>query len=298
MHTMKRCLIINADDLGYTSGINSAVDRCAASGSLRSATLMANGEAFEDAVAMAKANKGLSVGVHLVLTGLEPLSRSKDIPGLVGDDGRLPPDLGTLLIGLMSGKISKRAIQNELELQVGRVLDHGIHPTHLDGHKHVHILPGVLESVAEVASRHSIRWIRNPFEHGTCQDFFPLIPNASKGTFIKQHMKAYVTRVLRLMFLRILRRTGCCAAPRQLLRRLAHGTLWNEALVRRLVAVLPPGLSEWMLHPGVCDEDLLRLGSRLRESREVERDILLSPLLREWLEEHRVTLVAYGEEHA
>ena len=293
---MRRSLIINADDLGYTRGINRAVDLCAAAGTLRSATIMANGAAFEDAVAMAKGNARLSIGVHLVLTGLAPLSRPEDIPGLATPDGRLPSGPGALLRGLVSGRISPRVIQRELELQVVKVLDHGIVPTHLDSHKHVHLLPEVLAAVAAVASRHSIRWIRNPFDRSSLRDFFPSAPPGEKATFLKQHMNATVAGLFRPAFHQVIQGSRL-RAPDHFFGVSSTG-LWNEASLRRLMRRVPAGLSEWMLHPGVCDEELLRAGSRLRAAREVERDLLLSPLLRELLDENHITLVAYGEENA
>lgn len=293
---MRRSLVINADDMGYTRGINRAVDRCASRGMLRSATLMACGNAFEDAVAVAKRNPGLSIGVHLVLTGLRPLSRPADIPGLAGGEGLLPSGPDALLGGLLSGRISRRAVYRELELQVTKVLDHGIVPTHLDSHKHVHLLPQVLEAVVAVASRFSIGWVRNPFDGCSGRDLYPAVPPGCRATFFRQHLKSRTARLFRPSFLRILRQTGL-RTPDQFFGVSLTG-IWNEDSLRRLIRRVPPGLSEWMLHPGDCDEELLRLGSRLRESREIERDLLLSPVLRELVRENGITLAAFGEENA
>src|ERR1700729_307855 len=67
-------LILNADDFGLTAGINRAIGELHAAGALTSATLMANGPAFDDAVRVASAHPTLGVGCHVVLTDGAPVS--------------------------------------------------------------------------------------------------------------------------------------------------------------------------------------------------------------------------------
>ena len=67
-------LIINADDLGLTRGINLGVLQCADAGLLRSATLMAAGDAFEEAVKIFRGRDGFGTGIHFVLTGLKSVA--------------------------------------------------------------------------------------------------------------------------------------------------------------------------------------------------------------------------------
>ena len=81
-------LIINADDFGLTRGVNRAIAELHQAKALTSATLMATGAAFEDAVAIAHANPTLGVGCHIVLTDGTPVSPPKSIPTLIGSDGK------------------------------------------------------------------------------------------------------------------------------------------------------------------------------------------------------------------
>ena len=71
---MKR-LIVNADDFGFTKGVNTGIMRAYETGIVTSTTIMANGEAFEDAVDLARANPGLGVGCHLVVVGGRPTAQ-------------------------------------------------------------------------------------------------------------------------------------------------------------------------------------------------------------------------------
>src|SRR5204863_8267646 len=79
--SMKR-LIVNADDFGFTRGVNAGILRASESGILTSATLMANGDAFGEAVEMALANPRLGVGCHLVAVGGRPVAPPSEIPSL------------------------------------------------------------------------------------------------------------------------------------------------------------------------------------------------------------------------
>src|SRR6201996_7768591 len=101
-------LIINADDFGLTRGVNRAIAELHQAGALTSATLMATGPAFDDAVAIAHAHPTPGAGLPVVLTDGLPFSRPASIPTLLGPDGkRLRPSLLDFLQALLRGKISE-----------------------------------------------------------------------------------------------------------------------------------------------------------------------------------------------
>jgi chitin disaccharide deacetylase len=290
---MKRTLIVNADDLGYTRGVNGAIARCCTGGTVRSATLMANGPAFGDALAVIKRGDIRNVGIHLALTELMPVSRPDEVPGLIDEHGFMPSGPGGLLVLLQSGKVGTAALRKELERQVEKVLDHGLVPTHVDSHKHVHILPQVLDVTLEIAQKYSIPWIRCPFDGTPARRIAPLVERHHRVTFWKQHFKVVLSRIWRPAFMRRVRRSN--------MRTVDHFCgvsltgIWNELMVRRMVEQLPPGLNEWMIHPGACDRDLRQSQTRLLEQREKERDIFCSDALRELFAKHDVMLAGYGE---
>jgi chitin disaccharide deacetylase len=144
---MQRKLIINSDDFGLTRGVNSAISECVEGGLLRSATIMANAEAFDDAVRIAKEHGNLGVGIHFVLTGLKPLSPAEEVPLLTGRTGSLPSGPGELLKMVLTEKAARDEIRKELFSQAEKVFQSGIVPTHFDTHKHVHIIPAVLDII-------------------------------------------------------------------------------------------------------------------------------------------------------
>src|SRR5205085_8509787 len=109
---MKR-LIVNADDFGFTRGVNAGILRAFQGGILTSATLMANGDAFDEAAEMARAHPGLGVGIHLVAVGGRPLAPAAEIPSLVGADGRLPSTLTDLIKRLARGRVRVEHVERE-----------------------------------------------------------------------------------------------------------------------------------------------------------------------------------------
>ncbi len=290
----KRILIINADDLGYTQGVNEAIRRCSLAGMLRSATLMANGPAFDHAVAMVRDNEKLDVGVHLVLTELPPVSPTEKVRCLVDERGCLPDSPWKLIALLLRGRINREAIRQELSSQIAKVLDSGLRPTHLDSHKHVHVIPQVLEVVMEMSRKFSIPWVRNPFDETRFLRLVRLVNESKTASFCLQHGKARVIGACRPSFVGRIRESGV-RLPDHFFGISLTG-VWNEAVMSTLLDGLPLGITEWMVHPGDCDQDLLRSDTRLAEQREEERDLLLSPGLQEHLARQRITLSSFRAE--
>jgi predicted glycoside hydrolase/deacetylase ChbG (UPF0249 family) len=289
---MTRKLIINADDMGYTAGVNRAILQCFMEGGLSSSTLLAKGQAFEEAVDICKATPDLGIGVHLALTEMPPAAPQHEIQALLTSDGLLPPTPGRLLLSLKRGKIQQKALVRELDVQVSRVVDAGVRPTHLDSHKHLHAIPEVLEAVIQVARRHAIRWIRNPFEASAGSKLFPLVGMGEKILFCKQHAQARIISIFKRHFLRRIGQEGLRCPDH--FSGVSLTGIWNEAAMIFLLQHLPHGTSEWMLHPAFCDEDLSRQKTRLLQQRQNELDLLLSPRWRDLLRRYKIALVPYG----
>ncbi len=140
-----RSLIVNADDFGFTRATwNQGIIKAHRNGILTATTLMATGDAFDDAVRLARESPSLDIGCHLVLVG-EPF----------------PSTVAQLIQAIALRRI---CVYDELVMQVRRILDAGITPTHLDTHKHTHLLPQVLDAVTRIADEFRIPWIRKPFD--------------------------------------------------------------------------------------------------------------------------------------
>jgi hopanoid biosynthesis associated protein HpnK len=283
-------LILNADDFGLTRGVNEGIIRAYSDGVLTSATLMANGPAFDHAVDCARANPKLGVGCHLVLVGGVSVAPPAEISSLVEMNGRLPSSLGEFAAKVTWGAIRPKDIERELHAQIGKIRAAGIEPTHLDTHKHTHAHPRVMQALAKVAAEAGITRVRKPAEYLSdswrmmCGEF---------GASPKQLAAVAAVRLLSANFSSIAKKHGL-RSPDTFLGVAATGRLGAEALCH-LIDAIGEGRTEIMLHPGVCDEDLARTGSRLQSEREVELGGLLAPQVRRAIDHHRIRLITYRE---
>jgi predicted glycoside hydrolase/deacetylase ChbG (UPF0249 family) len=235
-------LIVNADDFGFTHDVNEGIIEAHRRGVLTATTLMATGAAFDHATELAKKTPGLDVGAHLVLIGGPGMPRT--VAALVKQ------------VALGSTKI-----YDELDAQLRRIAAAGIRATHLDTHKHTHLLPPVLDAVARLAREHRITWVRRPLN-------LPVLTGK-------------------------LRRSGCKVTDR-----FEGFSLTGKFHTRELVAFLDrlrPGLTEFMCHPGRCSDELRCAETRLKESRQRELEALIAPETREALERNCVELTNYRE---
>lgn len=287
--TMKE-LILNADDFGLTRGVNEGIIRAHRDGVLTSTTLMANGRAFDEAVTCARANPRLGVGCHLVLVGGTAIAPPEEIPSLVDENGRFPDSLGAFVARISSGKIRTKDIKIELRAQIEKIRRAGIEPTHVDTHKHTHADPRVMKVLAQVAQELGIARVRKPAEN--LSDSWKLMCSED-GASLTQLAAVGAVRLISANFSSIARKYGL-RSPDNFLGVAATGQLGAEALCR-LIDALPEGRTEIMLHPGVCDEDLARTGSRLQRERQFELDALLAPQVRRAIEHHGVRLITYRE---
>ena len=259
-----RRLIVNADDFGFTKDVNLGIVEAHRNGILTATTLMANGPEFDDAVKLAGENPSLDIGVHLVLVGQPPF----------------PMTVAQLTRAVMLGRIR---IYDELSAQVRRILDAGLAPTHLDTHKHTHLLPPVLDAVARVSEEFKIPWVRRPFD-------FPLPPG---GVSWKKRAVSRALGVVRGRFEKVLTRHGCRSTDH--FAGLQLTGKFNAADVARLIRSLPEGSTEFMVHPGICTAELRAAHTRLKESREAELRALIAPEVRDALRESGVELVTYRQ---
>jgi chitin disaccharide deacetylase len=283
-------LILNADDFGLTKGVNEGIIRAHREGVLTSATLMANGSAFEHAVECARANPKLGVGCHLMLAGGPPVAAPEEIPSLVDKNGRLPDSLSAFVARVSSGRIRTKDIERELRAQIEKIRRAGIEPTHLDTHKHTHAHPRVMKVLAQLAQELGITRVRRPAEG--VGDSWKLMFSEG-GASPKQVAAVAAVRVISARFSSISRKYGL-RSPDNFLGVAATGQLGAEALCH-LIDTLAEGRTEIMLHPGVCDEDLARTGSRLQQQRQLELDGLLAPQVRRAIEHHGIRLITYRE---
>ena len=152
-----RTLAITGDDFGASRAVNRAIIAAYDCGVLTAASLMVSGDAADEAVVLARARPGLSVGLHLVLVDGRAASLPSAIPRLVGPDGQFCA--GPIRAGLryQFSPGARRELAREIHAQLQRFAATGLTLSHVDGHHHLHLHPVVLGLVAEAARALSLR---------------------------------------------------------------------------------------------------------------------------------------------
>lgn len=151
MSETEKRLIVNADDLGRTPGINAGIFEAHDRGLVTSATLMVGFTPAEEATGARARSPDLGIGLHVALTGGRPILPPEEVPSLVDGEGRLPaaPD------GLEGTHPEEVMAEVEAQFERFRALA-GRLPTHLDSHHHSHRLPVVCDALISLAGRYGL----------------------------------------------------------------------------------------------------------------------------------------------
>jgi chitin disaccharide deacetylase len=284
-----RRLIVNADDFGFTSGVNRAIIEAHTKGVVTSSTLMATGRAFEEAVSLAKGVPKLSIGCHVVLIDGEPVTAPQRISSLTRSR-EFRDGLKSFAVRALTGRMAADEIASEVAAQIQKLQSAGISVSHVDTHKHTHLFPQILRPLLRAARECGVRAVRNPFG--------PRLPLRSSRLIAKPNMWTRYTE------LRVLARFASkfreavahegFIAPGGTLGIEVTGSL-DERLFEAIAASIPDGTWELVCHPGYNDPDLEAARTRLRESRETELRVLTLPSARNLLSHHGIQLISYGE---
>jgi predicted glycoside hydrolase/deacetylase ChbG (UPF0249 family) len=269
---MKR-LIVNADDFGLTQGVNRAIVACHEHGIVSSATLMATGSCFDEAVTLASAMPDLSVGCHVVLVDGEPLLPPSEVRSLLAPGtSRFYHSIGEVLGAVARGRFKAAEVEAEAAAQMAKLRDAGVAISHFDAHKHTHMFPSILMPLLKAAMAQGVAAVRNPFE---APGAVSLREAASNGTLLLRKAETTLLRAaLRGRWLRDVRVAGLATTDGSL-GVAATGTL-DAARLRAMLRNMPPGTWELVCHPGYNDRELAKVRTKLRESREVEMAALQS----------------------
>ena len=275
-----RYIIINADDFGRHAEINRAVEEGLVHGCLRSATVMPGGAAFAGAIDIARRHEELGLGVHFTLVDGHPILPPEEIPSLVGSEGDFLPDHTALLKRYLKGSINLEEVRRELAAQLQKVEATGIPISHVDSHQHMHTLPGIIDIVLDLAARAGIRAVRTPRT--------PLFAGAFGG----------LGQLVGRLGLSTLARLAACKAHRRGLLTpdnfagIVAGEAVSEGELLHLIAHLPQGTTEVMMHPGMKN-DVLQEDSGWQHDFEAELAAILSPHVGEALRKAEVEPVNF-----
>jgi predicted glycoside hydrolase/deacetylase ChbG (UPF0249 family) len=236
---LARRVVFVADDLGVAPGIDAGIVAAAAAGNVREASLCVTGASVASGVQLAHEH-GIGIGRHLSWTLGQALSGP--IRGLTDRTGRFR-SLPWVLLACMARNVDGDAVAREIDAQLGRLVELGVTPTHLNGHHHVHVLPVVRDHVFAAAREFGVRWTRLPDERRTVWPFGTptrwLLSRLARGA-----RAAAVANGMRwLPFVGV--STEAC-------RRFA-------ARAQFIAGALADGDYEWMVHPRRLDDTLRQL---------------------------------------
>jgi len=280
--TELRQLVINADDLGFSEGINRGIMDAFHAGALRSASVMVGMPAFADAVRRIHASDGpggavLGVGLHFTLTAGRPLTLA---PSLVDERSGEFLSVGALVRRALRHRIKPREVADECAAQIARARDAGIRLTHFDAHHHVHLLPGVREALQSMVRAEGIPFVRRPRE-------------ALVG------MRLWYRRLPERMLLRALLRDMEPASwgvrmTDHFIGSALLGAARFQAGLLRVLDSLRPGTTELMVHPGYVREPLPG-NDRYTTQRERELQALMSADVLSKLHDGSIKLARFDE---
>jgi chitin disaccharide deacetylase len=284
-----RRLIVNADDFGFTSGVNRGIVEAHSRGIVTSSTLMANGPAFAEAAQLAKTIPTLGIGCHVVLIDGRPVLSAEQVPSLT-NAGLFRDGMMTFAARAIAGNINADEITAEATAQIRKIQAAGIPVSHIDTHKHTHLFPKILRPLLRAAAACGIHALRNPFG--------PRLPLRSSDLMARPGLWARAAQLRFLgrfagKFREAVDRDGF-VTPDGTLGILVTGAL-DETLFHAIARSIPPGTWEFVCHPGYNDSDLQRAETRLRESRETELRVLTLPAARELLLQEGIELISYRE---
>ncbi len=277
-----RNLIVNADDLGWTEGVNRGIAEAHRNGIVTSASLLANGRAFANGVELLRAMPGLRVGVHLNLSQGEPVAAREQVKSLV--EG--------FLLRLARRGLLLEEVEREWDAQIRKVRGAGIQPTHLDGHKHMHMLPGLFEIALRLAKRHGIGAVRVALESSNLRAALATGREHRVSVVMKQGVQARGLKLLARDAREQADRMGIATAD-YFCGIAQTGEMTLEG-VTRLLKSLPEGTTELVCHPGFVDAELGKSATRLQASRQTEVEILTDTGIRNLVASQGIRLIDYG----
>ena len=279
-----RAVIINADDFGIDESVNLGIIKGHLEGVVSSTTIMASGKAFMHAVELAKSSPKLGVGVHLTLVNEKPIAPYDRVKSLIDADGRMPSEYGLFLRNFLMKKIDLGDIGYELEMQVKRVIDAGIVPTHLDSHQHLHVFPGIIDIVLELGKKFNIKVLRIPGEGFFYVGGYPF----TFGRLVGRSGLTFLARLAR----RKAARQGFLYSDNFF--GMLAGNCMKEPYLLRILEDLPQGSSEIMMHPGISDSIMTKRYG-WRSNWQAELAAATSQVVKNYIVAHDIKLTTFRD---
>jgi hopanoid biosynthesis associated protein HpnK len=281
-HLMQKFLIVTADDFGLHPVVNEGIEQASRSGVLTAASLMMGARAVEDAVSRARRLPALRVGLHVVLADGWATLPPAEIPGLVDRDGHMDGHMFERGVRFFAVPRIRRQLEAEIRSQFAAFARTGLRLDHVNAHKHFHLHPTLLSLLIRIGRDYGMAAIRVPHE--------PL-------WFAAEHGWGAVAgaALLRpwILLLKARLKRARLKYNDQIFGMAASGAMDETALLK-IVARLPPGITEIYCHPATQSGSIV--SSSMPAYRHAdELAALLSPRVRAALARDSVTLGGYAD---
>jgi hopanoid biosynthesis associated protein HpnK len=267
-------LIVNADDFGRSHSINQAVIRAHREGILTTASLMVNEPGFDEAVALAKQNPKLGVGLHLTLLCGHAALPPEKIPGLANPRGEFSSNPVGAGFRYFFNRRLRGQLRDEIHAQFARFHATGLPLDHVDGHLHLHLHPVIFWILMEDAEKLGISRMR------FTRDCLARSRHMARGRWFYRASHAAIYAWLSNRAREPLRQRGIKHA--QITFGLLQDSHVDEEYVLKLLPELPPGDSELYSHPSL-------------DEFKHEFDALVSPRVKEQITKLGIELIRYQE---
>lgn len=156
----KRKFILNADDFGMSKAFNRAVLDGYHKGFLTSASLCANGKAFNAAVnEIIPECPNLGIGAHLNIIEGRSLTKA---PLLTNKRGKFNKSFFHILINSNNPKFLEQ-VEFEFRTQIETIMNY-TKIDHINSHVHTHAIPNIFKITAKLAKEYEIPYIRTQYE--------------------------------------------------------------------------------------------------------------------------------------
>ena len=279
--------IISADDFGLAAGINRGIIEGFKKGIITSASICANGRSFEEAILLVKENPGLDIGLHIVLIEEKPLSDPSLIKSLVNKNGLLFKKNYQFLLRYFLGAIRKEDIEQEIREQFRKAFKSGLKVTHVDSHRHLHILPGILNIIIKLCQEYKVFSVRCSYQPLAVREIFSCSVNIFRTILqLPINITCFISR-------RKLKNSGiyACRACYGLL----HSGSFNFTNFKKTINVLEnrAGVYEIMFHPAIVDTELMCKYRHWKYNWAADFLTLTSPDIKRFVKEKNIKLLSF-----
>jgi hopanoid biosynthesis associated protein HpnK len=274
-------LIVNGDDFGASEGVNDAIIRAYQEGVLTSCSLMVTGDAFDQAVELARENRGLAVGIHLVTVVGRSVLDHKEIPDLVDEKGNFSNHPNSAGFKYYFSSRARHQLKKELTAQFEKFHATSLPLSHIDGHLHMHVHPVIFRIALELGEHYGTKRMRVPREElATALEF-------DRSSRWQKTVYAYLFGALSRYMEGKLKKNGF-VFPKRVYGNLQSGRM-DERYFAYMIDRFGAETNEIYFHPAL-DESL---SAAEKEQFRSEFDALVSDEVKQKLAERQIRLTNY-----